>query len=82
MLRMKPLVYFDFVEVENNKVMVDKDRLKKILDEIYQAGYTDGQNAPKITLNSRGFGPSNIDGTIMCGNETVRTTADSATRAI
>lgn len=26
---MKPLVYFDFVEVENNKVMVGKDRLKK-----------------------------------------------------
>ena len=80
---MKPLVYFDFVETENNKVMVDKDRLREILDEIYRAGYTDGQNAPKITTwNSREFLPSNISGTIMRGNEAVRTTADSATRAI
>ena len=46
---MKPLVYFDFVEVENNKLTIDKDRLREILDEIYYAGYTDGQNAPKIT---------------------------------
>lgn len=53
---MKPLVYFDFVEMENNKVMVDKERLRKILDEVYQAGYEDGQNAPKITtLNQGGF---------------------------
>lgn len=80
---MKPLVYFDFVEVENNKLMVDKDRLREIIDEIYRAGYTDGQNAPKITTwNSREFGSSNLSGTIICGNETVRTTADSATRAI
>lgn len=53
---MKPLVYFDFVEMENNKVMVDKERLREILDEIYQAGYTDGQNAPRIaTWNQGGF---------------------------
>lgn len=53
---MKPLVYFDFVVMENNKVMVDKERLREILDEIYQAGYTDGQNAPRITtLNHGGF---------------------------
>ena len=62
---MKPLVYFDFVEVENNKVMVDKDRLREILDEIYRAGYTDGQNASLQRLptwNSREFEPNKLNG--------------------
>ena len=80
---MKPLVYFDFVEVENNKLMVDKDRLREIIDEIYRAGYTDGQNAPKITTwNNRGFEPNKLNGITICGNEAIRTTADSAIRAI
>ena len=69
---MKPLVYFDFVEAENNKVMVDKDRLKKILDEIYQAGYTDGQNAPKITWNNREFEPNKLNAIPVCSNEAIR----------
>lgn len=75
---MKPLVYFDFVEVENNKVMVGKDRLKKILDEIYQAGYTDGQNDPKITWNSREFEPNKLNAIPVCSNETIRATVDPA----
>lgn len=78
---MKPLVYFDFVEVENNKLTVDKDRLREILDEIYRAGYTDGQNAPKITTwNSREFGPNKLNAVTTCNNEAVRTTADPAIR--
>lgn len=80
---MKPLVYFDFVEVENNKLTIDKDRLREILDEIYYAGYTDWQNAPKITTwNNRGFEPNKLNGITICGNEAIRTTADSAIRAI
>lgn len=80
---MKPLVYFDFVEVENNKLTIDKDRLREILDEIYYAGYTDGQNSPKITTwNNRGFEPNKLNGITICGNEAIRTTADSAIRAI
>ena len=82
MLRMKPLVYFDFVEMENNKVMVDKERLKKILDEVYQAGYEDGQNAPKITWNNREFEPNKLSGIPICGNETIRATVDPAIRTI
>lgn len=70
---MKPLVYFDFVEVENNKVMVDKDRLREIFDEIYRAGYTDGQNAPKITTwNSREFEPNKLNAIPVCSNEAIR----------
>lgn len=70
---MKPLVYFDFVETENNKVMVDKERLRKILDEVYQAGYDDGQNAPKITTwNSREFEPNKINAIPVCSNEAIR----------
>ena len=41
---MKPVVYFDFKECENdnNSVVITKDRLKEILDEVYQTGYSDG----------------------------------------
>ena len=35
---MKPVVYFDFEEYN----IIKKDRLKEILDEVYQTGYTDG----------------------------------------
>lgn len=70
---MKPLVYFDFVETENNKVMVDKERLRKILDEVYQAGYDDGRNAPKITTwNSREFEPNKLNAIPVCSNEAIR----------
>lgn len=80
---MKPLVYFDFVEVENNKVMVDKDRLREILDEIYRAGYTDGQNAPKITTwNSREFEPNKLSNIPTCSNGRIRTSVDPATTEI
>ena len=80
---MKPLVYFDFVEVENNKVMVDKDRLREILDEIYRAGYTDGQNAPKITTwNSREFEPNKLSNNPTYSSGRIRTSVDPATTEI
>ena len=60
---------------------VDKDRLREILDEIYYAGYRDGQNAPKITTwNSREFEPNKLNAVTTCNNEAVRTTADPAIR--
>lgn len=42
---MKPVVYFDFEDIGDGKVSVDKKRLKEILDEVYQAGYDDGKNS-------------------------------------
>lgn len=42
---MKPIVYFDFEDIGDEKVSVDKKRLKEILDEVYQAGYDDGKNS-------------------------------------
>lgn len=40
---MKPLIYFDFKETDDeNYVIVRKDRLQNILEEAYQAGYNDG----------------------------------------
>ncbi|MEY8352503.1 hypothetical protein AALB39_04010 [Lachnospiraceae bacterium 54-53] len=41
---MKPLVYFDFekFEVDSNFVLVDKKRLQEILEEVYNAGFSDG----------------------------------------
>lgn len=41
---MKPLVYFDFEECSNkDSVIIRKDRLNEILNEVYQAGYEDGR---------------------------------------
>ena len=40
---MKPAVYFDFEDIGN-----DQERLKEILDEVYQAGYDDGKNSQTI----------------------------------
>lgn len=50
---MKPVVYFDFKECENdnNSVMITKDRLKEILNEVYHAGYSDG-NSNKTTITT------------------------------
>lgn len=45
---MKPAVYFDFEDIGNDQVSIDKKRLKEILDEIYQAGYDDGKNSQTI----------------------------------
>lgn len=78
---MKPLVYFDFVEMENNKVMVDKERLREILDEIYQAGYTDGQNAPRITTWNQGGFEAVKTKTVQLGG-TSGMTVDPAIRTI
>lgn len=45
---MKPAVYFDFEDIGNDQVSIDKKRLKEILDEVYQAGYEDGKNSQTI----------------------------------
>lgn len=44
---MKPLVYFDFEEfdVDPNLVLINKKRLQEILEEVYNAGFTDGSKA-------------------------------------
>lgn len=63
---MKPVVYFDFKECENdnNSVVITKNRLKEILDEVYQAGYSDG-NLNKTTITTT---PLNWrDNIVYCG---------------
>lgn len=62
---MKPVVYFDFKECENdsNSVVITKDRLKEILDEVYQAGYSDG-NSNKTTITTT---PWNWRDNMYCG---------------
>lgn len=51
---MKPLVYFDFEEYDDDKnlILVSKDRLKEILEEVYQAGYSDGSNCRPYTITT------------------------------
>lgn len=41
---MKPLIYFDFETAGSDKncLIIKKDRLTEILEEVYQAGYNDG----------------------------------------
>lgn len=58
---MKPVVYFDFKECENdnNSVMITKDRLKEILNEVYQAGYSDG-NSNNTTITTTPLIPREI----------------------
>lgn len=47
---MKPLVYYDFKEINDGEVAINKKRLEEILEEVYQAGYTDCSNCrPYIT---------------------------------
>lgn len=64
---MKPLVYFDFKEVNDREVAINKNRLQEILEEVYQAGYTDGSNCkPYITTT-----PWNTrDNVVYCNNTT------------
>lgn len=65
---MKPIVYFDFIECneDKNSVVITKDRLKEILDEVYQAGYEDGcKNKTTITTTPWNW----RDNTVYCGNE-------------
>lgn len=58
---MKPLIYFDFKECNDDKysVVIRKDRLQEILDEVYQAGYEDRMREhpistyPYITTNNK-----------------------------
>ncbi len=65
---MKPLVYFDFKELNNGEVAINKNRLQEILEEVYQTGYTDGTNCrPYITTT-----PWNTrDNTVYCNNATL-----------
>ena len=48
---MKPLVYFDFKEANGDNVVIDKNRLKEILEEVYQAGYNDGIKSIKAPIH-------------------------------
>lgn len=51
---MKPLIYFDFKECnDDDSVIITKTRLKEILNEIYEAGYNDGMLNKTNTINYR-----------------------------
>lgn len=48
---MKPLIFYDFepaVNDPNNSITIKKNRLEEILQEVYDAGFKDGQK-DKIT---------------------------------
>lgn len=45
---MKPIVFYDFYTIGINKVTVEKDKLNKLLDDVYNAGLEDGKNMAGI----------------------------------
>ena len=47
---MKPLVYFDFESFSDKDVIISKERLQEILEEVYQAGYEDGENSKSYII--------------------------------
>lgn len=53
---MKPLVYYDFKEfdADPNFVLVDKKRLQEILEEVYNAGFSDGSKSNSVTVPTYG----------------------------
>ena len=49
---MKPLVYFDFESFSDKDVIIGKERLQEILEEVYQAGYEDGKNSKSYIITT------------------------------
>ena len=68
---MKPLVYFDFEEYDgdNNLVLIDKKRLQEILEEVYNAGFADGNKSSPVTVPTYGnLGYSFRGDEVTCGD--------------
>ena len=39
---MKPLVYYDFRKDDNGNIIIPEERLNQIINDVYKAGYADG----------------------------------------
>lgn len=55
---MKPLVYFDFESFGDRDVIISKERLQEILEEVYQAGYKDGENCKSYITTTPRISPT------------------------
>lgn len=63
-IKMKPIVFYDFERVYQNEITIKKDKFEKLLKDVYNAGFEDGQariNYPYVTMN-----PNKIDDTFTC----------------
>ena len=40
---MKPLVYYDFRKDDDRNIIISENKLNKIINDIYNAGYNDGK---------------------------------------
>ena len=60
---MKPIIVYDIEKYDNdeNILLIDKDKFEKLLDDTYQAGYSDGAKEGKGYIpfmgNKRDFAP-------------------------
>lgn len=59
---MKPLVYLIDKKNNNNEILIDKDELLEMLNEVYQAGFYDGQSYKCNMLSSTTPYRSQCDG--------------------
>ena len=71
---MKPLVFFDFKETESgDSVTIEKEKLQKILDQVYDAGVADGKSVrvmPWVDTNTYPKGGITYDHFGPCINAT------------
>lgn len=71
---MKPLVFFDFKETESGEsVTIEKEKLQKILDQVYEAGVADGKTVrtmPWVDTNIHPKGGISYDHLGPCINST------------
>ncbi len=50
---MKPLIFFDFEQTDDGKVIIEKEKLIEIFDKIYTSGFDDGSKSKPIPLNDQ-----------------------------
>ena len=71
---MKPLVFFDFKETESgDSVTIEKEKLQKILDQVYEAGLADGKSTlimPRVDTDIHPKGGITYDHLGPCINST------------
>lgn len=49
---MKPIVFYDFYLMDNNKVTIEKEKLDKLLEDVYNAGFEDGRRESRSWITN------------------------------
>ena len=79
---MKPLVYLIDKKNNNNEILIDKDEFKEMLNEVYQAGFYDGQSYKGNVLSSVTSYVNQCDGVCKKDHASIDSNSDGVTRKI